>query len=172
MKGLVCAVAALVLAGCSAVQSVPSQLQTVRPAIQESGGPFSASYAGHYSLTGCSPPDGEGRFSFDGTGSGSFIHNSTEFGSMGGFVYQGCPWQGTATLLNSAHPLNSITMDLSLAKGLIHPNNPCAPGPNRQIMFTVSGGTGRFRHATGSGTVVFTCNSGRYTDQWSGTISF
>jgi hypothetical protein len=39
--------------------------------------------------------------------------------------------------------------------------------------FTVTGGTGRYSGATGSGTVTFTCKEKQhYKDKWTGTISY
>ena len=40
------------------------------------------------------------------------------------------------------------------------------------VHFTVLGGRGRFRHATGSGTATFHCNYPKYSDKWVGTITF
>ena len=38
--------------------------------------------------------------------------------------------------------------------------------------YTVTGGTGIYSGATGSGTVAFTCTRRKYDDAWSGTISY
>jgi hypothetical protein len=38
--------------------------------------------------------------------------------------------------------------------------------------YTVTGGTGRYSGAIGSGTVTFTCTGNHYEDTWSGTISY
>jgi len=171
MIRLISAVAVLLLAGCSAVPSVPTHLHTQGAAIKASGGPFSATFMGHFRLNGCHVPDGEGHFTFEGFGSGSFIHGATESGLMNGDVYTGCPWNGSATLQSTRRTQNSIIMSLSL-QPFFHGNDPCNPG-RRQVMFTISGGTGRFANATGSGIVVFTCHTdGSFTDQWSGNITF
>lgn len=164
-------ISALVLAGCAALPNVPTHPQIQRAAIQQGGGPFSASYSGTQSLRGCVPPDGDGSFKYIGVGFGSFIRKSTESGSLHGDVHQDCLWSGDATITSKFHPQNSITMSLILhgfATG-----TPCSPRLGQRVTFTVLSGTGRFANATGSGTVKFACqNNGTYTDQWSGTIAY
>lgn len=172
MKRFICA-ALLILAGCSTVPNVTTHVQPVDPALKANGGHFSATFTGNFTLATCVPPDGQGRFTFEGFGSGSFIHGATERGSMNGDVFTGCPWSGSATMQSTRHSQNSITMSLSLEKGILHADNPCAAGGQRPVMFTVSSGKGRFVNAAGSGTVAFTCHSdGTFTDQWTGTITF
>jgi hypothetical protein len=167
-------VVVLLVAGCSAVPSVPTHLQNAKAVIQESGGPFSATYSGSYSLRGCTSPDGDGSFKYFGVGTGSFIRKSTESGSLIGDVHQSCKWSGKTTLTSKFHPQNTITMGLSLNGFQL--GTPCAPRFAQKVMFNVLSGTGRFANATGSGTVKFTCSNsngnGTYSDQWSGTISF
>jgi hypothetical protein len=162
------AIGILALAGCSAVRSVPTGVQTESTMIRTSGGPFSATYSGKYTLgSGCALT----QFHISGSGSGSFVHSSNEKGSMDSGD-QGCEWQGPATLRSSVHPRNSITMSLTL--GNFGPGNtPCHPRFGQKVRFNVVSGTGRFVNATGSGTVVFTCHSdGTYTDTWAGAITF
>lgn len=162
------AIAALVLAGCAAVQSFPTHVQTQSAAIKQSGGPFSANYAGNYSGSDCSAHM-NGSFQFSGSGSGSFIHQSTESGSMHGqFINQECRWEGTVTLTSTLHPRNSLTMVVGQAPALL----PCMDNP--KVTFGFVTGTGKFANASGSGTIVFHCNpnNGTYTDHWSGTITY
>ena len=168
------AIAVLALVGCSAVPSIPVHPQPQGAAIKASGGSFSASYSGTFTLRACAPPDGFGSFGFNGSGSGAFIHASTENGSAVGNVHGACSWSGTATLRNSLHPRNSVKVSLFLmGAGTGQDNTPCYPDFGHSVKFTVVSGTGRFTNATGSGTVAFTCHSDdTYTDKWSGTINF
>jgi hypothetical protein len=172
MMRWISAVAVLLLAGCSAVPTVPAHVQTQRAAIHYSGGPFKMTDSGQFTLRGCAPPDGNGRFLFSGSGSGSFIHSENETGSMNGDVFLGCEWTGTATLVSSAHPRNTITMRLFLRGFGDGTGTPCRPPFLFHVQFTVLSGTGKFAGAMGSGTVAFSCGNGTYTDQWSGTITF
>jgi len=165
MKRWICAAALFALAGCSAVPSVPTHLQTQGVAMKASGGAFSGAYAGYYVGGSCNT-----RFGFTGSGSASFIHASTESGSMGPSLGMSCLFNGSVTIKNNFRPSNSITIVLGQS-GL-----PCSSRTRiLGIPFTVASGTGRFINATGSGKVRFTCGSGisrTYTDQWSGTITF
>jgi len=167
---------ALLFAGCSAVPNIPthptapSQSQTVRAASPAGGGAFSATYAGSYRLTVCASPDGDGSFKFSGLGTGSFIHHSIETGMLIGDVHQSCNWSGKVALTSRFHPQNSITMALSL-RGF-QSGTPCSPRFGQKVNFAVLSGTGRFARAAGSGTVVFACSNGNYTDQWSGAVTF
>jgi hypothetical protein len=47
------------------------------------------------------------------------------------------------------------------------PPYPC----QSPLSWTVTGGTGKFVHATGSGTVTFKCVGATYSDKWSGTLT-
>ena len=164
MKRLISVAALLVLVGCSVVPSVPTHVQMQNATIQQSGGPFGASYAGNE--TGGNSCLLNHPFKFSGTGSAAFLHASSESGSMvwsHGFT---CDLVGSDTLTSTNHPHNSVTVRMEY--GL--------PGCQRSfkgMTFTVTGGTGRFANAAGSGTIKFSCHSnGTYTDQWSGTITF
>jgi hypothetical protein len=160
------AVALLILAGCTGVPSIPGH-QAQGAAIKASGGTFSATYSGNYTLSSCSSSN-SGHFTFSGSGSGSFIHSSSEDGSMTQSAFS-CVWSGTATLTSKLHPRNRITVRLSLNHTTR--NSPCNP-MHEQVVFIVTGGTGKFANAAGRGTILFSCNNGNYTDQWSGTITF
>ncbi len=167
MIRLVLAITMVALVGCTAVSSVPAHLQSVKPALKASGGAFNASYSGNFTLRSCPG----GLFTFSGSGSGSFIRGSSEEGAMSS-NQDSCGWNGQATLTNTLHQRNTITVNLSLGNFAF--TSPCSPRFSNGVHFTVVSGTGRFANATGSGTVKFACNntSGKYTDQWSGTITF
>jgi len=166
MKRLICLVGLIAVAGCSASPMLSNNFETAKNTMGASGGTFSASYAGRFSISACS--SGSGTFTFEGAGSGNFIGSSSETGSMTDKSRTGsCRllWKGPAKLTSAMHPLDTIR--LSLAERNF---TPCTIRP----AFTVTGGTGKFAHATGSGKVVFTCDAMRhtYSDQWAGTISF
>lgn len=161
------AIAVLALVGCSAVPSIPVHPQSQGAAIKTSGGTFSAMYSGNYTLSSCSSSH-SGHFTFSGSGSGSFIHSSTENGSMTQSAFS-CVWSGTAKLTSTLHPRNQIVVALSLNHTVL--NSPCNP-MHEQVIFTVTGGAGRFANAAGRGTIVFSCHNGAYSDQWSGTITY
>jgi hypothetical protein len=109
------------------------------------------------------------RFSFLGTGSASFIHASSEQGKLRE-ANGGCPnatWSGTATLTSSRHPSNTISVSLKTKQVS---GFPCSISG---CSFSVTGGTGKFINAMGSGTVIMTkLGSHSYSDTWSGTITY
>ena len=164
MKSWTCAAILLVLVGCASVPGVPIHLQGQGATIRSSGGPFSARYAG--TETGGNLCLLNDPFKFSGTGSATFLHATSESGSMVWSHGFNCDLVGSATLTSSNRPHNSVTVRLEYQ----------LPGCERSfkgIPFTVTGGTGRFANATGNGTIRFACQSnGTYTDQWSGTITF
>ena len=167
MQRLICALAALVLTDCSAVAIVPTQSRTQPAALPDRGGTFSVNESGKYSGSGCGP-FGPGNFSFMGSGDGTFIHSNKESGDLSSPKFS-CTFSGHATMVSDVQPSNSITMALRSSKP------PCLHFQSTTISFTITGGTGRFTQATGSGNVVIRCSfakPGTYSDQWSGTIKF
>ena len=163
------------LVGCCGTQTTSvvsgTPLGSVDP--NASGGQFSPAYAGSYSFTKCLGTQQPGSFSFQGTGSGQFIFKSSETGSMQAVDQGGqCKWTGKATLANTLRPKNSITFRLTGARILGTYLPPCGSN-SKAPSYTVTGGTGKFAHASGSGIVKFTCKSdGTYTDQWVGMLQF
>ena len=167
MKHLIPAVAALLLAGCSAVSNIPTRVHTVDRTIRTSGGTFSASYSGNFADSSCSRAH-NGTFSFAGEGVGDFIGSSSETGSLKNRFRNGTcrfHWKGPATLTSAQNPRDTITFSLSETG-----YTPCVIPPT----FVVTGGTGKFVHATGSGKVVLQCriSPNTYSDTWSGTITY
>jgi len=159
-----------ILASCSGQSSAPQpfehltgrqQATTANSAVRlPRGGVFSGSYAGDDSLVGCTK-NKYGSFNFSGSGSAKFLNRGVETGSMQGHpILKGCLFIGGAMLRSRGHPGNWVTFRL------IGP--PC-----HSVNYGVVSGAGKFVHATGSGTVTFTCiGSSQYTDAWSGTLTF
>lgn len=158
------AIAALVLAGCSAVPSVPTHLQPAGSALRYSGGAFSAAYAG--TETGGEFCAYLQKVTFAGKGSASFLRRSKEVGSVEWTTGFSCNLRGKGTLTSTLYPDNSILVYLT---GTTQICDPRGSG----LFYTVGGGTGRFRHASGSGRISFVCKAdGTYTDSWSGSLDF
>lgn len=164
------ALLAIALAGCGAQSPLaPASLaktdaRATRVA-PSAGGAFSGAYSGTY-LFDCQI--GLSRFTFIGNGSASFIHASNEHGELRE-GNGGCPndtWSGTATLESRRHPSNTISVALKTRPGS---GFPCSLG----CSFSVTGGTGKFTNAAGSGTLTITkLGSRAYSDAWSGTITY
>ena len=121
MRTVISAAVIFLLAGCTTVASIPGHQQVQGPAIKASGGAFSASYSGSWTARNfpCQEPPIPGSFTFNGTGSGSFIHMSGEH-----LFFIGCtvPWGGTATLTSSRFPRSSISATVDHVLGR---SNPC-----------------------------------------------
>jgi len=166
--------AVIVLAACNAAQNVSPNVGAgsnsgLGPAriIFNHARKFTAAYSGTYTKSGdCSAT---AMFTYKGNGHAKFLHSSSEQISMTWF----CGSQdvtGSAMLTSVQHPGNSITASVSSSdfKG------PCY---GFTMTFTVTGGTGRFRRASGSGTIVLHSHSSEflsysYSDKWSGTLKF
>jgi len=159
---------AVLLAGCSSVLTLPAQQRdaTGQLVIGESGGSLTGAYSG--TETGGNICALLNTFTFSGRGAATFLRRSTESGSMTWNTGFSCNLRGSATITSIRNPANSVTVFL---RGSVQPCDPRHP-----VSYTVSGGTGRFAHASGSGSVQFACpnnaGGGNYTDQWSGTLTF
>lgn len=167
-------VTVIVLAACAGAQSVSPNagagsstgIQPTRVTFNH-GGRFSAAYAGSYSFSGdCSITR---MFTYSGSGNAKFLHSSRE--QINFTWYCGSQnFTGSATLTSIRDPGNSVTASVSSTDF----RGPCY---GFTMSFTVTGGTGKFRRASGSGTVVmhgFTgdCASYSYSDKWKGTLKF
>lgn len=167
-------VAVMVLAACGASQNVspnvgagsnarlgPSGIRVDR------GGRLKGAYSGSYSKSGdCSAT---AMFTYKGNGTARFLHSSGEEIKLTWF----CGSQdvtGSATLTSSQAPKDSVTASVSSTDF----KSPCY---DFTLSFAVTGGTGKFRHASGSGTIVLhrlstDCFSYSYSDKWRGTLKF
>jgi hypothetical protein len=165
--------AIIVLAACDAAPNVSPTFDAgsnsrLRPAgiIFNHGGRFAGAYSGTFSRSGdCS---GTAMFTYQGGGRAKFLHSSSEQIKFTWF----CGSQdmtASATLTSNQVPHDSITASLKSSdfKGQCY---------GFTASFTVTGGTGRFRRASGSGTIVLRTPSSKcsysYRDKWSGTIGF
>jgi hypothetical protein len=164
-------VAVIVLTACNAVQNVSpnvgagsnSRLGATRITFNH-GGRFRAAYSGTYSQDGdCS---GTRTFTYKGNGNARFLHSSSEQFNLVWYCGMGDA-TGLATLTNVQVPRDTITASLSATNW----KGPCY---GITMSFTVTGGTGRFRHASGSGTIRLSsqCTSYSYSDKWRGTLNF
>jgi hypothetical protein len=172
--------AALLLAGCGQMSKALPQSNAGTPSARlvqlmastqspSGGGAFSGSYSGTKKFTPCVYGMQRGAFDFKGAGMAAFLGASGEAGHL---LFTGrrgsCQgWSGRVVLTASKRLRNRIEVRL-YGSGF---SSPCG----QQLSYTVTGGTGRFYHATGSGAVTFQCDryrSGQYSDQWSGTINF
>jgi hypothetical protein len=120
------------------------------------GGAFSATYRGTYWIRNfkyCQI------FRFRGSGTASFIQDSTEYGSLG---FEQCRKHARAKLINT---LNQDTITVAMS-------NWCEGGGSHHATFKVIKGTGRFAHVSGNGTVTSKCNNDGYSEHWVGTLRF
>lgn len=135
----------------------------------DAGGQFTAAYTGTSSYHSCINEDKQGYDKFSGTGSATFVHASVEsVESLKAVTHEegffNCPVVSfTGSLKSKQHPGNAIFVSITNRSDPL-----CATDE-----FSITGGSGKFAHATGSGSVTFVCSgSYSYTDQWSGSISF
>jgi hypothetical protein len=108
-------------------------------------------------------------FTYKGTGNAKLLHSSSEQIKLTWY----CGSQdvtGSATLTSDRVSRDSITANVSSTDF----KSPCY---DFTMSFTISGGTGRFRRASGSGTIALhrpssECLSYSYSDKWRGTLKF
>jgi hypothetical protein len=130
-------------------------------------GTFRAAYSGSYQQSGvCSLT---GRRTYNGSGNAKFLHSSSEQLSLTWFCGS-VRVIGSAIIASVQHPRDSITASVNSTDF----KNPCA---GFTMAYTVTGGGGRFRRASGSGTIVVNklssrCTSYTYNDKWRGTLKF
>ena len=167
-------VAMVALAACDATQTVSPKVAAGSKSgfgptgkVFDHSDKFGAAYSGTYNKSGdCSAT---AMFTYDGSGHARFVRFSNEQIKLTWF----CGSEdvtGSATLTSARAPRDSITASLSSKdfKGACY---------GFTLSFTVTGGTGRFRHASGGGTIVLNVPSARcvgyyYSDRWRGTLKF
>jgi hypothetical protein len=161
-----------VLAACNAGQNVSPNVGAgsnfrLAPAriIFNHGGKFTAAYSGAYTWFGdCS---GTRMFDYKGDGHARPLHSSTE--QIKFTWYCGTRnVTGLATLTSVQVPRDGIAASVSSTDFM----GPCY---GFTLSFTITGGTGRFRRASGFGTIVVNGHSGKcssysYSDKWRGTL--
>ena len=165
-------VAVIVLAACNGARNVSPNVgagsnSRLRPTriVFNHGGRFRAAYSGTYSKSGdCSDT---ATFTYKGNGNARFLHSSSEETKFTWFCgSRGAT--GSATLTSTQVPRDSVTASVSSTNF----DGPC---DGFTMSFKVTGGTGRFRHASGSGTIVFTPSSEcsySYSDKWRGRLKY
>ena len=166
-------VAVIVLAACNAGQNVPSNVAGPNSGLRRTSitfdhrRKFTAAYSGTYSKSGdCSLT---AMLIYKGQGKAKFLHSSNEQLSL--ILYCGSRGlTGAATLTSVQRPRDTIAASVTSSDF----KSPCN---GFTMSFTVTGGTGRFRRATGGGSIVLNalsskCSSYSYSDKWSGTLKF
>ena len=129
---------------------------------EAAGGTFTGTYSGTYTLH-C------GRascfISIMGTGSGTFIGESSVSAS-GGEILLSCAYiTGSGKMTSASNPADSISMILTFL------TSPCF---SHTINWTyqVTGGTGRFASAGGSGQVTGKHSPSHFNATWTGTLTY
>lgn len=150
-----CSAGSIAPAGSVQEPSGPRSLERRSPS---QGGDFSAEDSGLWNLH--KRPCGIScvTWKFHGSGSATFLGSNREHG----VVYGGVEI-GDSVFVQSGSTQNFIRVYLS--------GGFCSP----HMTYTVAGGKGIFKSATGSGTIHFNCTGtkrGTYKDRWSGTLYY
>lgn len=160
-----CVAAALLIDGCSHGSGMS---QSVLPAAHErrstSGGPFKANYSGYsrascYGAVVCD-------YDFRGAGHGTFIRGSNLI-SADARCQLRATWSANITIQSRNHPVN----ELYLRAGSYRPKS-CAPPSRLFGGFTVTGGSGKFANAAGSGAVTIHVKYHAFKANFSGNLTF
>jgi hypothetical protein len=106
-------------------------------------------------------------FTYEGDGHAKPLHSSTEQIKLTWYCGNRNV-TGLATLTSIQVPRDGITASVSSSDFM----GPCY---GFTMSFTITGGTGRFRRASGSGLIVLNklsskCSSYSYSDKWRGTL--
>ncbi len=141
---------------------------TLAGPVQAAGGALSAHHSGTATPVG-SCNTSSCTVDVSGTGTATFIGANKETGQLsatfnGGSCGSG---SGTLTMTSSSNPANSVTAAVA---GRVCLNFLTL---SIRVTYTITGGTGTFAHAAGSGHIKATASlSGSYHDRWSGTLTY
>lgn len=162
------------LAACSAAQNVSPNLGAGSSAqtgatriVSDHGGKFRARYSGNVHRTGDCSATAMVTYAGSGKASARFLHSSNEKLVFTWFC--GSPnFSGAMTLTSVRHPHDTVIASVTS-------NDYKDPCYGFTMAYTVTGGTGRYRHAAGSGTIVVNttgeCAYYPYHDEWKGTLN-
>lgn len=151
-----------------ALSGIGASTATAKPAAPKPAKPFTASVAG--TLT----PTGPGIFALAGTGKASHLGNVKSYRALvqitGGDLVNG-PFTDTVTETLTAANGDTITI---LCDQVANPVSPGSPVLNGTDTWSVIGGTGAFRNATGSGTghTHADLDAGTFTKDMTGSITY
>lgn len=136
-----------------------------------SGGAFTATMGGIFTFIGC--PSSVGcTLVLTGRGPASFLGKSrdTTVISLTGLSLPCVQVGGTSVLTSTVTPANAVTTSFT---GSLCLRNPPIKGLSFILNYTVTGGTGAYSGATGSGTILGAVAFDRtYADAWKGTLTY
>ena len=123
-------------------------------------GPFTASYSGTLKTKACTIYMKNGKDTFKGSGTATGLGSSNEKATVKFNANFYCIASGGKGTLSSSTSKDKIKVTVG--------GNPCT----YPVSFTITGGSGKFVNASGSGTLSAVCTSNSYTDSWSGTFTY
>lgn len=163
--GFLFATAAVLIAGCSR-QGMNAAVLPADEFREQSaaGGPFRARYSGRlrvdcYGDIVCD-------WSLHGRGYGSFIHTSTVRDGSSSDCEKGITWYDHLTIDSTGEPADKLYITAT--------GDPatCLRHMALRGNYTVTGGSGKFAHAGGSGSVTMHLEGNTFESRLSGTLTF
>jgi len=162
------------LTACSAAQNVSpspaggsSAQRTAARVFSDRKGKLKAKYIGSVTRSGDCSATAMLTYAGSGKASIKFLRSSNEKIVFTWFCGSS-NFSGSATLTGVRHPGDTVTASVSS-------NDYMSPCYGFTMSYMVTGGTGRFRHASGSGTIVVNvttdCTYYPYRDKWEGTLT-
>lgn len=156
--------ALLSISGCSHTSGTSSPLLPAQSSHRStSGGPFTASYSGR-GIIGCYG-DIDYSFTLKGEGYGTFVQASTLLSGYG-LCQEKITWHDTFTITSTSQSGDSINVSVS-GKPTV-----CEHDDKLQGSYTISGGSGKFASATGSGSVTLHLGKRHFQAHFNGTLTF